>query len=58
MGVLLRSMPPGDSMDMGKGYDDMISYATCRRCCYLALSLWSPHVLTLMYVALLNYGLV
>ena len=21
-GVLLRSMPPGDSMDMGKGYDD------------------------------------
>jgi len=26
---LLRSMPPRDSMDMGKGYDDMISCATC-----------------------------
>ena len=22
-------MPPGDSMDMGKGYDDMIGCATC-----------------------------
>jgi len=22
-------MPPRDSMDMGKGYDDMIGYATC-----------------------------
>ena len=22
-------MLPGDSMDMGKGYDDMIGYATC-----------------------------
>ena len=55
---LLRLMPPGDSIDMGKRYDNMIGCATCRRCCYLALSLWSPHVLTLMYVALLNYGLV
>ena len=25
---LLQSIPPGDSMDMGKGYDDMIGYAT------------------------------
>ena len=24
---LLQSMPPGESMDMGKGYDDMISCA-------------------------------
>ena len=29
MGVLLQSMPPEDSMDMGKGYDNMIGYATC-----------------------------
>ena len=29
MGVLLRSLPPGDSMDMGKEYDDMIGCATC-----------------------------
>jgi len=28
-GVLLRSMPPRDSMDMGKEYDDMIGCATC-----------------------------
>jgi len=26
---LLQSVPPGDSMDMGQGYDDMISCATC-----------------------------
>ena len=26
---LLRSMPLGNSMDMGKGYDDMIGCATC-----------------------------
>ena len=26
---LLRLMPPGNSMDKGKGYDDMISCATC-----------------------------
>jgi len=26
---LLRLTPPGDSMDMGKGYDDMIGCATC-----------------------------
>ena len=26
---MLRSMPPGDSMDMGQGYDDMIGCATC-----------------------------
>ena len=26
---VLRLMPPGDSMDMGKGYDDMIGCATC-----------------------------
>ena len=26
---VLWSMPPGDSMDMSKGYDDMISCATC-----------------------------
>jgi len=25
---LLRLMPPGDSMDMGKGYDDMIGCTT------------------------------
>ena len=31
--------------------------ATCSRCCYLALSLWFPHVLILMYISLLNYGL-
>ena len=24
---LLQSMPPGESMDIGKGYDDMISCA-------------------------------
>ena len=29
MGVLLQLMPPGDSMDMGKGYDGMIGYAAC-----------------------------
>ena len=29
MGVLLQSMPPGDSMDMGQGYDDIIGCATC-----------------------------
>ena len=28
-GVLLRSMPPGDSIDMGRGYDDMIGYTIC-----------------------------
>ena len=28
MGVLLQLIPPEDSMNMGKGYDDMISYAT------------------------------
>ena len=28
MGVLLQSIPPGDSIDMGKEYDDMIGYAT------------------------------
>ena len=28
-GVLLQSMSPGDSIDMGKGYNDMISCATC-----------------------------
>ena len=27
--TMLRSMPPGDSMDMGKGYNDMIGCATC-----------------------------
>ena len=32
--------------------------ASCRRCCYLALSLWSLHVLILVYVSLLDYGLV
>jgi len=26
---MLRLMPPGDSMDMGKGYDDMIGCTTC-----------------------------
>ena len=26
---LLRLMPLGNSMDMGKGYDDMIGCATC-----------------------------
>jgi len=28
-GVLLQSMPPGDSMDMSKGYDNMIGCTTC-----------------------------
>jgi len=28
-GVLLQSMPSWDSMDMGKGYDDMIGCAIC-----------------------------
>ena len=28
MGVLLRLMPPRDSMDMGKGYDNMIGCST------------------------------
>ena len=27
--LMLRSMPPGNSMDMGRGYDDMISCAIC-----------------------------
>ena len=27
--ILLRSMPLGNSMDIGKGYDDMIGCATC-----------------------------
>ena len=27
--IMLRSIPPGDNMDMGKGYDNMISCATC-----------------------------
>ena len=26
---ILWSMPPGDNMNMGKGYNDMIGYATC-----------------------------
>jgi len=26
---MLRLMPLGNSMDMGKGYDDMIGCATC-----------------------------
>ena len=26
---MLRLMPSGDSMDMGRGYDDMIGCATC-----------------------------
>jgi len=25
---MLQSMPPGECMDKGKGYDDMIGYAT------------------------------
>ena len=29
MGVLLQLMPLGNNVDLGKGYDDMISYATC-----------------------------
>jgi len=29
MGVLLRSVPPGDSMDMGQGYDDVIGCTAC-----------------------------
>ena len=28
-GPLLRLVPPGDSMDMGKGYDNMMGCATC-----------------------------
>ena len=28
-GPLLRLTPPGDSMNMGKGYDDMIGCAIC-----------------------------
>ena len=28
-GAVLRSMPSGDSMDMGQGYDDIIGCATC-----------------------------
>ena len=27
--TVLRSMPPRECMDKGKGYDDMIGYATC-----------------------------
>jgi len=27
--MLLWLTPPGDSMDIGQGYDDMIGYATC-----------------------------
>jgi len=45
MGVLLWSMPPGDSMEKGKGYDNTIGYAvvvsvsaSCSRCYNLALS--------------------
>ena len=45
MGVLLRSMPPGDSMEKGKGYDDTIGCAivvsvsaSYSRCYNLALS--------------------
>ena len=32
--------------------------ASCRRCCYLILSLWSPYVLLLMSVSLFYYRLV
>ena len=32
--------------------------ASYRRCCYLALSLWSLHILFLIFISLLNYGLV
>ena len=63
-GVLLRSMPPGDSMDMGKGYDDMISCATCSLsqrlmqkvllpCFILVVSLcFYPHVCLVMDLGL------
>ena len=37
----------------------VVSVSTsCSRCCYLALFLWFPHILILMYVSLLNYGLI
>ena len=29
IGHVLRSMPPVECMDKGKGYDDMIGCATC-----------------------------
>jgi len=35
MGVLLRLMSPGDSMEKGKEYDDMISYAASSLSQYL-----------------------
>ena len=55
---VLRLVPPGDSMNMGQGYDDMIGCATCRRCCYLTSFLQSPHVFILMYASLWTYELV
>ena len=29
MGILLQSMPPGESIDKGKGYDDVIGCTAC-----------------------------
>ena len=53
--LLLQSTPPGESMDMGKGYDDMIGCAvdvsvstSCSRCHNLAQSLLFP-LIFLMY---------
>ena len=42
MGVLLRLMPLGNNMDMGKGYDDMIGCATCSLSQYLMQQVWLP----------------
>ena len=59
--VVLQLMPPGDSIDKGRGYDDMISCTVVvsvstsySRCHNLTWSSLSPHVLHLMYASLLH----
>jgi len=36
-------MPPGDSMDMGNGYDDMIGCTTCSLSQHLMQKVLLPH---------------
>jgi len=43
MWLMLQLMPPGDSMDMGKGYDDMIGCTTCSLSQHLIQKVLLPH---------------
>ena len=60
---LLQSMPPGESMDMGKGYDDMISCAvdisvsaSYSRYHNLAWSLLFPHIFLMYSISCIPHG--